>query len=106
MQLDLRDCEFCLADNAPLRLTRARGLTVTCTAGRVWLTVDGEAGDIILFAGQSHRLCGNGLALLEAVGSGRVRLKPAPTPFQRLGILLGRRFPQMAGLAWFGQKPA
>lgn len=87
MRVDLQDCELCLADNAPLRLNGARGLWVCCTAGRVWLTVDGEAGDIILHAGQSHRIQSNGLALLEAIGSGRVRLRPAPRTFRRLRLM-------------------
>lgn len=103
MQLDLHDCELCLADNAPVRLSRARGLTVRCTAGRVWLTVDGEAGDIILVAGQFHRIRSNGLALLEAIGSGRVRLEPAPTALAGMRRLLSRR---MAGLAASCQTPA
>lgn len=74
MDLDLRNGELCLADNAPVRIKGARGLTVACTAGQVWLTVAGESGDIILAAGQSHIIGNDGLALLEGVGGGRVRL--------------------------------
>lgn len=79
MEMDLHNGELHLADNAPVRLRRARGLRVVCTAGHVWLTVAGEAGDIHLQTGDSHRIAANGLALLEAIGSGRVRLEwPAP----------------------------
>lgn len=75
MEADLHNGELCLADNAPVRLSRARGVRVTCMAGRVWLTVAGEAGDIFLRPGQSHVIAADGLALLEALGDGRVRLE-------------------------------
>lgn len=88
MQIDLRDSELCLADNTPVRLSNARGLIVRCTAGRIWLTVTGEAGDIFLAAGQKHRIRANGLALLESIGGGQVRLERPPTLFQRLCALL------------------
>ena len=80
MEIDLKQSELCLAHNVPIRLPAARGLRVTCTAGVVWLTVAGEAGDILLLPGQSHVVRGRGLALLEAIGSGRVRLEKACRP--------------------------
>jgi hypothetical protein len=46
----------------------AKGVRVICTAGRLWLTVEGEAGDILLAPGDSHLIRGRGLALLEAIG--------------------------------------
>ncbi len=75
MELDLREGELCLADDSPVRLRRARGVRVACTAGQVWLTVAGEAGDILLRAGQSHVIAADGLALLEGLGGGHVRLE-------------------------------
>jgi len=53
MDLDLYKSELCLTDNAPIRLLSARGVRITCTAGLVWLTVEGEAGDIFLAPGQN-----------------------------------------------------
>ncbi|MBL8393156.1 MAG: DUF2917 domain-containing protein [Candidatus Accumulibacter sp.] len=75
MNLDLCNNELCLADNTPVRLLSARGVRVTCTAGLAWLTVEGEAGDIFLKPGDSHQVGADGLALLEAIGSARVRFE-------------------------------
>jgi hypothetical protein len=86
MDFDLYNSELYLAHNAPVRLMSARGVRIVCTAGRVWLTVEGEAGDILLAAGESHLVRGRGLALLEAIGDGRVRFQPAAKPWQ--GLLL------------------
>lgn len=89
MQLDLQTCELCLADDKLVRLRRARGLTVCCTAGRIWLTTAGETEDIILGAGDEHRLGDNGLVLLEAFGGARVRLEAPATALARLRAWLG-----------------
>lgn len=81
MDLDLYNSELCLAHNAPIRLLSARGVRVICTAGLLWLTVEGEAGDILLAPGDSHLIRGRGLALLEAIGSGRARFaRPVSRP--------------------------
>ena len=84
MNFDPYNSELCLAHNAPVRLMSARGVRIICTAGRVWLTVEGEAGDVFLAAGESHLIRGRGLALLEAIGSGRVRFQKSPKPFHSL----------------------
>jgi hypothetical protein len=84
MDLDLYHSELCLAHNAPIRLLSAKGVVVTCTAGLLWLTVEGEAGDIFLAPGDSHLVRGRGLALLEAIGSGRVRFEKTAHPLARL----------------------
>ncbi|MBK7563405.1 MAG: DUF2917 domain-containing protein [Propionivibrio sp.] len=46
MNFDPYNSELCLAHNAPVRLMSARGVRIICTAGSVWLTVEGEAGDV------------------------------------------------------------
>ena len=84
MNFDPYNSELCLAHNAPVRLMSARGVRIICTAGSVWLTVEGEAGDVFLAAGESHLIRGRGLALLEAIGSGRVRFQKAAKPFRNL----------------------
>jgi hypothetical protein len=84
MNFDPYNSELCLAHNAPVRLMSARGVRIICTAGSVWLTVEGEAGDVFLAAGESHLIRGRGLALLEAIGSGRVRFQKAARPFRSL----------------------
>jgi hypothetical protein len=83
MEFDLSSGEICLRDNHPIRLQQARGLRITCTAGTIWLTVNGVPGDIILQPGESHQLTGNGLALIESLGSGRIRLHK-PERFRHL----------------------
>ena len=88
MDLDLYKSELCLTDNAPIRLLSARGVRITCTAGLVWLTVEGEAGDVFLTPGQSHLVRGRGLGLLEAIGSGRVRFDKTAQPV-RIPLLVG-----------------
>ena len=50
MDFDLYNSELYLAHNAPIRLMSARGVRVICTAGRVWLTVEGEAGEAVAAA--------------------------------------------------------
>jgi len=86
MQIDLRSGEVCLQDNQPIRLSGARGLRITCTAGTIWITVNGEAEDIFLTAGQSYQVGSNALTLVESIGSGRVRLEKARR-FAALGQL-------------------
>lgn len=83
MEFDPGAGEICLRDNQPVRLRRARGLRITCTAGTVWLTVSGVPGDIFLQPGETHQLAGNGLALIESLGNGRIRLHK-PKPFRHL----------------------
>ena len=84
MDLDLYNSELCLAHNAPIRLLSARGVRVICTAGLLWLTVEGEAGVMLLSPEMSHLIRGSGLALLEAIGSGRVRFEKAAHPLRML----------------------
>lgn len=67
--------EICLTHNTPVRIPSPRGVRVTCTAGVLWLTVEGESGDIFLTAGDSHLIGARGLALVEAIGYGRARLE-------------------------------
>jgi hypothetical protein len=84
MEIDLRCGEVCLQDNQPVRLTGARGVRVTCTAGTVWITQSGVAEDIFLDPGQSFRIVSDALALVESIGGGKVRFEQAD-PFALLG---------------------
>ena len=99
MEFDLRSAEVCLQDNRPIRLQQARGLRITCTAGTVWITVTGEPGDIFLVPGQTHQVSSNGLAIVESIGTGRIRLKrPASFPS------LFRLATELQRLTGFGDK--
>jgi hypothetical protein len=77
MKIDLRSGEVCLQDNQPVRLSGASGLHVVCTAGIIWITVNGEVEDIFLTAGERYRVSSNALTLIESIGSGKVRLLQA-----------------------------
>lgn len=90
MELDLENGELCLRENAPIRLRRARGLRVLCTAGRIWLTDADGSGDVFLGPGQSHTIHGHGLVLLEGLRGGRVCLVP-PSGHARPRVWQGPR---------------
>lgn len=77
MKIDLGSGELCLRHGQPLRLVRATGVLVDCLSGTIWITVAGEPADVFLQAGQSYRIKSRGLALIESIGEGRVRLRIA-----------------------------
>lgn len=74
MELTLRNGTIPLADGRLLTIRGARGVEVECTEGKVWLTIEGQPGDIVLGAGDRARIDSNGLALAEGLPSGAVRL--------------------------------
>lgn len=78
MKIDLGSGELCLRHGKPLRLVRAAGLRVDCLAGNIWITVAGESADVFLRAGECYRIKNRGLALIESIGDGRVRLQMTP----------------------------
>ena len=49
-----------------VRLKSAPGSTIRAHRGRVWLTEEKSAHDVVLDAGQSHLLARPGLAVVEA----------------------------------------
>jgi len=83
MKIDLKGGEIQLSNNQPICATQARGLRIACSAGIIWITVDGEPGDTYLTAGQAHEVRSNGLAIIESIGEGRIRLYK-PESFRRL----------------------
>lgn len=94
MRIDLSAGEIKLTNNQPICARQARGLCITCTSGVIWITVDGEPGDTYLTAGQTHELRSNGLAIIESIGEGRIRLhKPeAFRQLRRLATIVGNLF--------------
>lgn len=86
MKINLPSGEYELCENTPIRLTNARGVSIQCTQGTIWITLSGEAGDIFLQAGECWSIKSNGLALIESVGTGRIRIeKPVRFTFANLG---------------------
>ena len=55
-----------------VRLDDAHGATVSCAAGTVWVTRDGDPADIVLSAGQKARIDGPGLVVIQAFEASRV----------------------------------
>ncbi|BAL25655.1 DUF2917 domain-containing protein [Azoarcus sp. KH32C] len=78
---------------SPLAFRDARGLRVQCTHGRIWVTVEGQAGDFFLVAGESMRIDSKGLVLIEGVPRGNVRIvAAAPWPVRLAGRMLNRLY--------------
>ena len=48
-----------------MRLRRARGRTITCESGSLWITEEGIPGDVILGMGESHQFTTRGLVVIE-----------------------------------------
>jgi hypothetical protein len=74
MKIFLNDGEIHLTENSPLHLRNAAGQRITCTAGTIWITVTGNTGDIFLTSGETYGVRDNGLALVEAIGAGSIRI--------------------------------
>lgn len=74
MEIALTSAEIVLQDNQPVSLRAAKGVSVTCTRGVIWITVAGHLEDIFLAPGESHRLDNNRLTLIESIGHGGIRL--------------------------------
>jgi hypothetical protein len=71
--------EYRLTENHPLRLAHAAGHHIECLDGTAWITAYGQQTDFVLRRGQSFEVPNDGLMLVEAVGSGAVRVR-LPTP--------------------------
>ena len=63
-----------LAPGELLRIEHGRGVHVCVQSGVLWITEEARNDDVWLRAGEHAALTGDGLAVLEAVGSTRVRL--------------------------------
>ena len=63
-----------LAPGEVLRIEHARGVCVCVQSGLVWITEEARNDDVWLRAGEQASLTGDGLAVLEAIGTTKVRL--------------------------------
>ena len=71
--------ELSLQAGEVLRVESPRGLEVVCDSGHLWITEEAQPDDVWLGPGQRVRLVGHGLAVLEAKGDARLRIR-APQP--------------------------
>lgn len=101
MRIDFSSGEIRLTENQPLSLRDARGLRIECTAGNVWITLSGQAADVFLTPGESHQLPGDGLALVECIGSGSIRIGRSAC---RPGLV--HRLASLCQSLWAGPGPA
>lgn len=66
-----------LAPLQVLRLTHAAGTRITLLGGRVWITESGRTDDVFLSAGESHRVEGDGVVVIEAMALRQAPAEPA-----------------------------
>jgi hypothetical protein len=74
VRIDRAAFRLALARGELLRLDDAGCFEVLVESGRVWITEERNARDTWLAAGQSARLEGRGLTLLEATEQARIRI--------------------------------
>jgi hypothetical protein len=67
--------EYRLTQDHPLRIAHAAGRWIECLDGTAWITAYGENTDFMLRQGQSFEVPNDGLMLIDAVGSGVVRVR-------------------------------
>jgi Protein of unknown function (DUF2917) len=59
-----------------LRVCECEGKQVIAHSGSVWITEHGSLRDVVLHAGESFKLAGRGVALVEALGDASISLDP------------------------------
>lgn len=55
---------------------RARPPRITCLAGHIWATIDGNAADYVVAAGQSASFARGGTVVIQALSPATLRLEP------------------------------
>jgi quercetin dioxygenase-like cupin family protein len=60
-----------------LPLERASGVRLTALEGSLWLTEEGEPGDVVLQPGQSFAVEAKGRALVQALSRSRLAIEAA-----------------------------
>jgi len=55
-----------------VRLDDAHGATVSCSAGSIWVTRDGDLADLVLGAGEKLRIDGPGMVVIQAFEASRL----------------------------------
>lgn len=74
MQMSLNNIVIQLVEGKHLAFKEAHGVFLECTEGMVWLTVEGQSGDFLLARGERLRIKSKGLALVQGLPSGSIRL--------------------------------
>jgi hypothetical protein len=81
-----------LRSERPLRLENAHASVIECLSGTAWITAYAQFEDCLLRSGERYTIPNAGLVLVEAVGSGRIRVHgsaaPRPTLLRWLHLAL------------------
>ncbi|MBI4984180.1 MAG: DUF2917 domain-containing protein [Rhodocyclales bacterium] len=67
-----QETRFELAQRELVGIAKARGQTLRCDAGELWITVDGDAGDIILRSGEVWQIASNEEIVISALQASRL----------------------------------
>lgn len=70
-----QETRFDLAQHEAVSITRARGQRLNCDAGELWITVDGEAGDRILAAGETWTISSNAAVVISALKASTLQVR-------------------------------
>jgi Protein of unknown function (DUF2917) len=74
MKIELEPGALRLARGQTVKVTNARGSTICCNEGSVWITEENVPKDVVLEAGHCYRLSRKGLALVHAFGDASLAL--------------------------------
>ena len=83
-----------LRSERPLRLEQAHASVIECLSGTAWITAYAQFDDCVLRSGERYTIPNDGLVLVEAVGSGRIRVHGSSAPRPALLRWLHRHRPQ------------
>lgn len=79
MTVDLAGNIVTVARNRVIALDHARGTTIVCIRGLLWITEQRLGQDVLLEPGERYVLTGNGRALVTALEVGAAKLIAAPS---------------------------
>lgn len=74
MEINLSHSAVRLEDQQQISVIDGKGARIACRAGRVWITQDRDAADVLLAAGQFFTLDRNGIAVIQALSSAEIVL--------------------------------
>ena len=80
-----------LRPQQPLRLEKAEHAVIECLHGTAWITAYAQFEDCVLRSGERYTIPNDGLLLVEAVGSGRIRVHAPAAQRSTLRRWLHRR---------------
>jgi len=74
MILNTKQLAIKLEQRGIVPIQSAIGIRIDCLRGRLWITEPGAVDDIVLEAGESYVISGNGVALVQALREALVGL--------------------------------